>query len=476
MASRGSFLNRLNRSPLRGFAVALLCVLICGVGCFSAAGQKSPQSVEMEREFQQAMAAEDQGDLDRAESLLSQLHKAHPGIFAVEESLGLIYAQRQTYTRALPLLESAAAQPNSDVAHANLGATLYQLHRNQRAESEFEKAAKLNPSNEQAQQSLGRVLMDEHRPADAAKALQAALELKPGDPDLELDCATALLAARHLADATKILAGFADADHSTRAQVLMGEADEQAKNFTSAGKHFTRAVDLEPSEENAWLLGAELLRHWTFSAAAVEFEAASQKFPDSKRMRLGLGAALFGDAKYSKAIPVFAGLLEGDPDNAVYAGMLGVSCSTVMQEARPQCASLVHYAQAHPADAHASAYAAASLLGQADSQNQRPLARQLLNAALAADPNLPDAQFQMGAFLQDDGMWKESIPYLERAVRLKPDFFRAHYHLAIAYWRTGRKQEAEAEMELQKKFSKQQQEDLDQRLRQIETFVVDIHN
>jgi hypothetical protein len=31
-------------------------------------------------------------------------------------------------------------------------------------------------------------------------------------------------------------------------------------------------------------------------------------------------------------------------------------------------------------------------------------------------------------------------------------------------------------MEFQKKFSKQQKEDLDQRLRQIETFVVDVHN
>ena len=73
-------------------------------------------------------------------------------------------------------------------------------------------------------------------------------------------------------------------------------------------------------------------------------------------------------------------------------------------------------------------------------------------------------------------MWKESIPYLERAVKLKTDFSEAHYHLAIAYWRTGRKQDGATEMEFQKKFSKQQKEDLDQRLRQIETFVVDVHN
>jgi tetratricopeptide (TPR) repeat protein len=429
----------------------------------------------MERQFKQAMAAEDQGDLDSAESILSKLHAAHPGNFAVDESLGLLYVQRQDCTRALPLLESAATvQPSSDVAHANLGAALYELHLNKRAELEFERAAHLNPSNESALQSLGRVLMDEHRPADAARALKAALSLKSNDPDLQLDCATALLAAKQPVDARKILTDFTNADHSARAQALMGEADEQTTDFASAAKHFTRAVELEPSEENAWLLGEELLRHWTFSAAAVEFEAASAKFPDSKRMRLGLGAALFGDAKYAKAIPVFADLLESDPDNADYAGMLGVSCTTVMEETSPQCAALVRYAQVHPADAKASAYAAASLLGQSDSQSQKPLARKLLESALAADPKLPEAQFQMGTFLQDDGMWKESIPYLERAVALKPDFSQAHYHLALAYWRTGRKQDGQTEMELQKKFSKQQQQDLDQRLRQITTFIVDV--
>jgi len=463
MAATDASLNRRYRSLSRGYPAALLCLVASVVVCSGATGQKSPQpSADMERQFQQAMAAEDQGDLDRAQSILSTLHKAHPGIFAVEESLGLIYAQRQDYARALPLLESAAtAQPNSDVAHANLGATLYQLHRNQRAETEFERAVHLNPSNESAQQSLGRVLMDEHRPADAATALNAALALKPGDPDLALDYATALLAANQLTGARAVLEGIPDADHSARAQTLIGEADEQAKDFAGAGRHFIQAVDLEPSEENVWLLGEELLRHWTFSAAAIEFEAASAKFPGSKRMRLGLGAAYFGDAKYAKAVPVFASLLEDDPDNATYARMLGLSCTTVMGDDRPRCATLVHYAQSHPADAHAAAYAAISLLAQKDSQEQRPLVRKLLEAAIAADPRIPEAQCKMGTFLQDDGMWKESIPYLERAVKLKPDFVQAHYHLSIAYWRTGRKQDAEAEMELQKKFAKQEQADLD---------------
>jgi tetratricopeptide (TPR) repeat protein len=299
--------------------------------------------------------------------------------------------------------------------------------------------------------------------------------LKSGDPDLQLDCAAASLDANRLEDARKILSNFADADHSARAQGLLGTLDEKQKDYAGSRWHLTRAAELEPSEENAWQLAEELLRHWTFEPAAVEFEAASAKFPESTRLRLGLGAALFGDAKYAQAIPVFADLLDREPDNAEYAGMLGMSCAAVVQGARPQCATLVHYAEAHPADARASAHAAAFLLGLSDSQDKRPVARKLLEAALAADPRLPEAQYQMGTFLQDDGQWKQSIAYLERAVALKSDFSKAHYRLALAYWRSGRKQEGEVQMELQKKFSRQEQDDRDRRLRQITTFVVDLH-
>jgi tetratricopeptide (TPR) repeat protein len=193
-------------------------------------------------------------------------------------------------------------------------------------------------------------------------------------------------------------------------------------------------------------------------------------------MRIGLGAAYFGAAKYPQAISVFADLLQSEPDNAMVADLLGISCNAVTPEPRPRCAVLVHYAESHPADPRASAYAAAYLLSESDSESRRPLIRKLIEAALAADPPLPEAQFQMGTFLEDDGQWNDSIPYLERAIQLKPDYSQAHYHLALAYWRTGRKQEGQAQMALQRKYSRQQQQDLDRRLNQITTFLLKAPN
>jgi tetratricopeptide (TPR) repeat protein len=428
----------------------------------------------MDREFQAAMAAEDRGDLDQAEALLAELHRGHPGIFAVDESLGLLIASRGDPGRALPLLQAAVReQLTSDAAHVNLGAALYQMHRIQPALAEFERAVQINPKNVSAQESLGRISMETHKPAEAAQALLTAQRLRPDDEDLKLDCVAALLASNRLNEAQKMLSTVTDADGSARAQSLLGEADEKQGKSQEAGEHFARAVELEPSEENAWQLGYEFLQHWTFDAAIKEFQAASQKFPDSKRLRLGLGAALFGAEQYDRATPVFADLLESEPNDALDAELLGISCSALAQTST-RCASLVVYAQAHSADARAAAYAASFLMKHSDNDQDVDLARKLVESALAVEPSLPDAQFQMGVILQDREDWKGSIPYLERAVKLKPDFALAHYRLARAYWRTGRKQDGDAQMELQKKFHRQEEEDLDRRLNEIVVFNVKV--
>jgi tetratricopeptide (TPR) repeat protein len=456
----------------RGSALALLAIVSASV--VDSQTPVAPPGAAMERKFEAAMAAQEKGNLEQAQALLEDLHRERADLFPVNESLGLLYEARERYKDALPLLEAAThEQPDSDVAHANFGAALYKVHRAQPALAEFKRAVHLNPSNASAWQSLGSLSMEENDPAEAANAFAAALKLTPDDPALQLDCATALLTAKRTAEARQILASFADPDQSARAQALLGEADERDKSYIEAGRHFNRAVELEPSEENAWLLGSELLRHWTFDAAAMEFKAAVAKFPDSKRMRLGLGAALFGDAKYPQAIPVFADLLAGDPDNKEFAGMLGISCTTLMSQPSPGCAALVRYAQAHPKDAPASAYAAKYIEKQPEARQGRAQVRALLDAALAADPKLAEAQCQMGTFLQDEGQWKESIPYLERAITLKPDYAIAHYHLSLAYWRSGRKPEAEAQMDMQKKYSRQQEDDLNRRLREIASFVVE---
>jgi tetratricopeptide (TPR) repeat protein len=100
-------------------------------------------------------------------------------------------------------------------------------------------------------------------------------------------------------------------------------------------------------------------------------------------------------------------------------------------------------------------------------------AQRLLQNATTADSRFAEAQYQLGMLRQNQGDWAASIAHLEKALSLKPDLSQAHYRLALAYWRTGRKQEAQAQMDMEKKYSSQQELDLDTRLRQITTFIVE---
>ena len=453
---------------------------LAAVACawFALALRAEPSAVDSanagtEQEFQAAMAAQDKGDLDRAETLLRDLHAHHPGIFAVDESLGLLLASRENYLAATPFLEAAVGeQPSSDAAHANLGAAYFQLHRNPQALSEFEIAARLNPHNPATQESLGRLWMEAHEPKRAADAFAAALALKPGDADLTLDRAQALEDAGQLADAKELAAGIPNADSSAQAQSLLGDIDEKSGVFKQAVEAYQRAAALDPSEPNVWALGLEFLRHWTFDGAIPEFEVGVARFPASARMRLGLGVAYFGNADYVDAIPIFADLLDANPGNGFYSQLLGMACTAIMEGPRQRCSSLVTYAQAHPRDAQGAVYAVAGILRGQASEEQMQLAETLLRNAIAADPKLAEARYQRGLLAQDRGNWAGSISDLEMAVKEKPELATAHYRLGLAYAHTGRKQEAQVQMQLSEKYKDEQQKDLDRRLGLVTLFLI----
>jgi hypothetical protein len=94
-------------------------------------------------------------------------------------------------------------------------------------------------------------------------------------------------------------------------------------------------------------------------------------------------------------------LLETDPGNSFYAGLLGLSCTAVTQGPKPGCNALLTYAQSHPDDAKASTYAATMIQRGVAGDNEIALARKLLESAIKADPKLAEAQFQM-AFLRQN--------------------------------------------------------------------------
>lgn len=456
--------------------ILLVCSLLGGAK-FSCSQTHSLPSASVspsdERSFEEAMSALNGGDFSHAELILKELQLRHPHSFQIDESLGLAYASQDRPQAALPLLIAAVKEePKVDVGHANLGAAYLKLGRTSEGARELQIATQLNPENVQSQEALGQAWMILHRPDKAARAFSAALARDGQNPDLQYNAALADFQLENSAQAEALLARMSGVENSAEAQSLYGDVAEKLGQYKEAAQHYARAVELAPTEANVYALGVDFLRHWSFASAAKEFEAGAKEFPGSRRIQFGLGVAYYGDEKYSQAIDVFADLLRADPDNGTYAELLGRTCAVLSEGTHPKCDAVLPFAEKHPRKAMLWTYAAMRLLHLPPQPEQLELAHHLLQEAIRADPSLPEPHYEMGLLLQMKAQWPQSIAELQAAIRNKPDYSQAHYRLALAYSHIGRKEDANEEIALQKRYSKQETDDLDAKMNEITTLLV----
>lgn len=463
-------------NTFRRYAPALILFFVAMIpwSMHAQSGRSSTGSFNDDRLLQQAEDAMNASDFAKAEAILQTLHFRHPHNFAIDETSALFYAEQGKFAQAIPLMQTAVReQPGSDIAHANLGAAYLKLGRPQDAAHELEAAVKLNPSNASAQEALGQVWMLLKEPRKAVAAFTVALRTDDSNPDLLYNAALALYDCGEAARSEELLAHIPENDSSAEAQSLYGDVEEDLKHYQQAVQHYMNAVRLAPTEANTYMLAAEFLRHWTFDTAVKEFAAGTQQYPNSIRMRVGLGIAYYANSNYPKATSIFSDLLKENPSNVLYAELLGRNCVVLTEGFDPRCMALIEYAKQHPHDAWPNVYAATMLLHRPGDNAQLELTEQLLQNAVKANPNLPQAMYGMGFLLQRELKWKQSIPMLESAVRIKPDYAAAHYRLAIAYAHIGEHEKAQSEVVLEQKSRHQQIDDLDNRLQQVTTFVID---
>lgn len=462
----------MRKSSIATLVLAAACTLPLWAQQTARPARASTMSASDREALAAALRAQDQGTPQQAEPVLRALARKYPTNFDVVESLGVLYAEGGEFASALPLFERACKlHGSSAVAYANLGAVYLKLHRNSDAVRALDHAARLEPANEQTQSDLGQALMLEKRPKDAAAAFARAAALKPADADMLYNWALALFDSGDAARAGSVLAKMPDAQSSAQAESLFGDICERQKQFKQAAQHYQRAADLDPSEANLYVLGVEFLRHWTFAPAIKVLQYGVKKYPDSTRLLTALGIARYSANDYPASIVIFSRLLDRHPDDAFYADMLGHMCA-LQPSGNQGCASLEPFAEKHPQNATAAAYAAASILHRPSDAQNLELARHLLDRALKIDPNLAEANYQLAVLDQQQGKWAESIAPLNRAIAAKPDYARAHYRLGLAWSHTGQHAKAQREIALEQKYSKQQTADLNARLRQITTFLI----
>lgn len=449
------------------FAATFLALWVASAN--NAQAQMTPADTA---KLQQALAAYDQGRSQEAEPILQELRTRHPANFDINETLGLIHAEAGDFSAALPLLEHAARlQPRAAVARANLGTAYLKLNQPRKALPELEAAVHLQPRDQQTQTNLAHAYMESGATARAVQAFAAAAALGPLDADTTHDRALALLQSNDAAGARDVLDAIPQGSRNDATEELAGETEERLGNYKQAEEHFSQAAHLNPTEPNIYAWVVELLRHFSWQPAVKVADYGIQQFPASTRLKAARGIAFYADNRYKEAASVFSDLLAADPGNATWASLLGRNCALIADAGASGCDSLQRFAEQHPENAEAATYAATALLHQPAEKRDNTKARALLQQAIAADPRLADAYYQLGVLDQEEAHWQESTTPLEKAVALQPTLAEAHYRLARAYSHLGRRNDAAKQIELQQRYAKEKKDSLDARLKEVTTFL-----
>jgi tetratricopeptide (TPR) repeat protein len=223
---------------------------------------------------------------------------------------------------------------------------------------------------------------------------------------------------------------------------LLGEVEEREGHVNAAAKQYEIAARLDPSEQNLFDLGSDLLKHRGFAPALKVFEFGSGRYPNSARLRVGLGVAYYSLGQYDHAVQALCEAVDLDPKDVKALDFLGKMYNISPQYAGEVAKRLKHFAQTYPDNSAANYYYALSLRDA-----KRDGVEKYLIKASELKPAFAAAHYELGVLYEEESRDSEATHQFELAVRYAPDLRKAHYHLARMYQKAG--QEALSQKEFQ---------------------------
>ena len=342
-------------------------------------------------------------------------------------------------------------------------------------ESALKAAVARNPADVEANRKLGEFYLRANRFQDAIPSLREASKLEPDHSRNEYDLALALEGSGDLAGAREQVARLLAKSDNADAHRLAGELDEKLGDPLAAVHELERAVREDPSEQNYFEWGSELLLHRAVWQAKDVFSAGVKAYPKSARMLTALGAALFAGALYDEAAQRLcqaSDLNPSDPEPYLFMGKIEISAPNPLACVDVKLARFVHL---RPRDPLANYYYAMTLWKQKGlSIDQATLQRieDILTKAVTIDPQCGEAYLQLGVLESTRRDYAKAIGYYIKAIQTNPQLSDAHYRLGVAYDRVGDKEKARTEFQLHDEIEKQQAALVDKQRREVKQFLV----
>lgn len=322
-------------------------------------------------------------------------------------------------------------------------------------------AVKQHPKDFAAQRDLGEFYLRKNRLPEGIAYIEKAHQLQPDDYTTGYDLSLAYLDSANLPRAAQELTGMIAHKETAELDNLLGEVDARSGNYREAVMQYHRAAELDPSENNIFDLASFLLQHPHYEGflnnALAFFRYGMEQYPHSAKLMVGLGVTLYAQSQYDDALRTLCAAVDlnpSDPRPYEFLGKVSKSSPALMPEIRSRLEGFVHR---YPGNGAATYYYAMILWQRTDGKASENLdtVEALLKKAIAADPDLYEAQFQLGVLYQDENRYADAITQFNRTLKLRPDYSRAHYHLVLLYNRTHQKQLADQQLLILKQIKKE---------------------
>ena len=356
--------------------------------------------------------------MERVRLLFSKRYLlAYPGICLLVLAFYAILTWRQSgnYRDSETLWRATiAANPQSWLAHNNLGSAYLQQGRIKEAIAEFDEALILHPDVAEPHNNLGTAVLKEGQIKEAVAEFGEALKIDPANADAHNNLGNLLLQQGRLQDAIaeyqealQIRPAFAGAYFN------LGSALLQQGNPEEAIADFRQALQIDPDDANAsYNLANVLSQQGRTQEAIAAYRQALQSDQSNAMAHNNLGLTLFRAGETGDAIAEFRESVKLDPANAQAHYNLGI---VLLQNGQPAegITQLGEEVRLNPADfsAHmdlANALLQAGRTGEAiahlrkaaDLKTGNPVILRSLAAAYAADNQFPNAVQTAQAALQ----------------------------------------------------------------------------
>lgn len=453
----------------------LLFIFLILAGYVPVSLAETDQTQKLDSAFQAALSQYNSGHYPQAAEQLEELARQVPQSFDVHELLGMVYAAESQASKANDHLTKAVRlKPDSVEARTNLATNLVHLGKVAPAEAEFRKAAELDPGSYDTNHNLGEIYIAAGKLTDALPYLEKAQKINSSAYDNGYDLALAYTRIGKIAEGRNVVQELLKQKDSAELHNVLGEIEEKDGKFVAAENQYEAAAHMDPSESNLFDWGSELLVHRTLDPAVNVFQSAAEHYPNSPRLAIGLGMALYSRGNYDDAVKALLKAADLNPFDPRCYYFLSKAYDSSPSQADAVIQRFRRFVELQPQNARAHLYYAMSLWKGRRAQDANldvSKIEALLKRSVALDPKLPEAHLQLGNLYSDQTKYAEAIPHYERALQENPDLADAHYRLGQAYVHTGQKARAQEQLEIYQRLRAQHLAELDKQRAEIRQFV-----